>query len=50
MYGHLTKTRTGYELTICNSMRPVGGVTVAVRDKRQAREICTKHRATPWNF
>jgi hypothetical protein len=50
MFAHITKTKTGYDLRITDSNRPVGGVVFNVAGKREARVIAAQHNARAWNF
>jgi hypothetical protein len=54
MIAYLHKTKTGFELTICNA--PCGGAEyqagekIAVTGKREANKICKFRGVTPYNF
>ena len=50
MFAHITKVKTGYELRITDSNRPIGGTVYSVSDKREARAIAKRHNAQTWNF
>jgi hypothetical protein len=50
MYAHCTKVKGGFEVTICASMSPRGGVVFKVASKKEARQIAAAHNAAPWNF
>jgi hypothetical protein len=54
MIAYLHKTKTGYELTICNA--PCGGAEyqagekIAVTGKREANKICKARGLKAWNW
>jgi hypothetical protein len=50
MYAHYFKSRSGHQVIITDSSRPVGGQTISVSSKREARTIAKQHGAKPWNF
>jgi hypothetical protein len=50
MFAHITKSKTGYDLRITDSNRPVGGTVYSVPGKREARAIAAQHGAKAWNF
>ncbi len=51
MFAHITKTKGGYELRICDNPRGVGGFVLGgVKDRMQARILAAAHNAKPWNF
>jgi hypothetical protein len=50
MFAHITKSKTGYDLRITDSNRPIGGTVYSVPGKREARVIAAQHGAKAWNF
>ena len=50
MFAHITKSKTGYDLRITDSNRPIGGTVYSVPGKREARVIAAKHGAKGWIF
>jgi len=50
MFAHITKTKTGYDLRITDSNRPIGGTVYRVPGKLEARAVAKQFNAKAWNF
>jgi hypothetical protein len=50
MFAHITKAKTGYDLRITDSNRPIGGTVYSVPGKREARAVAKQYNAHAWNF
>ena len=54
MIAYFFKTRTGFELTICqqacNGAEFQNGEKISVSGKREAKAICKARNVKPWNF